>query len=208
MRKTTLTILAVAPLIAGMLATVFWFGMSPAMTPAIGDPRPDAVFELRFNLVNQDGERVSEEAFSAQPTAWFFGFTHCPNVCPTTLLALTQLLAELEDDADRLNVVFVTVDPERDTPEVLNHYLSAFDPRIIGLTGTRAEIDALATAFFVYQARVPQSGGGYTMDHTALVMLTDPDFRFRGTLDINESDEVRSQKLLRFIGVENRGNSI
>lgn len=208
MNSKKLALLAWGPLAAGALAVLVWFGVGSGMAPMTGDLRPDAVLMLRFNLVNQNGQKVSEEAFRGKPTAWFFGFTYCPDVCPTTLLALTQLLAELGDDVDRLNVVFVTVDPERDTPEVVKDYLSAFDPRITGLTGSRAEIDAVAQAFLVYQTKVPQSDGGYLMDHTALVMLTDSDFRFRGTLDIHEPEDVRRHKLLRLVGVENRGNSI
>ncbi len=102
-----------------------WLGQSPPVAvtttgaPAVGGP---------FSLVNHRGERVSQDTFKGKPTAYFFGFTHCPEVCPTTLFEMTQHLKELGPDADRLNVVFVTVDPERDTPELLRTYLESFDP--------------------------------------------------------------------------------
>ncbi len=97
-----------------------------------------------FELVSGTGETVTDETFSTKPTVMFFGFTFCPDVCPTTLSELQGWMAELGPDADKLNYAFVTVDPERDTPEVMRDYVWAFDKRIVPLTGSREQIDAIA----------------------------------------------------------------
>lgn len=107
--------------------------------PAVGGP---------FSLVNHRGERVTQDTFKGKPTVYFFGFTHCPEVCPTTLFEMSQHLKELGPDADRLNVVFVTVDPEWDTPELLKTYLESFDPRIVAFTGTPEEMAVAAKLDF------------------------------------------------------------
>jgi protein SCO1/2 len=159
----------------------------------------DGGIRASFALTDHNGREVTERAFTTRPTAWFFGFTQCPDICPTTLAQLTLLLDKLAGDAARLNVVFVTVDPERDPPEVLKQYLSAFDPRIVGLTGTRSAVDAMAKSFFIYQAKVKSPDGGYTMDHTATILLTDAKLRFQGTLDPHEDTDVQLQKLRRLV---------
>ena len=148
-----------------------------------------------FKLLNQNGREVTERDFRSKPTAWFFGFTNCPDVCPTTLSDFSQALDRLGPDAESLNIAFVTVDPERDTPEVLREYLASFDPRIVGLTGSRADIKAMAKGFFVHQAKVPLKDGGYTMEHYSKVLLTSADGRFVGTIDHHEPIEAQVQKL-------------
>lgn len=152
-----------------------------------------------FTLVDTRGATATEKDFLGKPTAYFFGFTHCPDVCPTTLYEMTTWLAELGADADRLNVVFVSVDPARDTPDALAEYMSAFDERMIGLTGSQEQIDAIAKAFRVYVRKVEQDGG-YTLDHTATVYLMDATGRFVGTIAYGESDEMALGKLKRLIG--------
>ena len=159
----------------------------------------EAYLSAPFTLTNQNGEVVTRDAFNGRPTAWFFGFTACPDVCPTALAELSARLVALGPDASKLNVVFVSVDPERDTPEVLRNYLSAFDARIVGLTGTRSDIDAMAAAYFARQEKVPLEDGTYTMDHTAVVMLAAADGAFRGTLDPHEDAEVQLTKLRRLV---------
>jgi protein SCO1/2 len=125
----------------------------------------------------------------------FFGFTHCPDVCPTTLGEMTALIEALGPDADRLHWLFVSVDWERDTPEALAGYLEAFDARIVGLSGSEPQVAEAARSFRVYYRRVPLEGGGYTMDHSASVFLIDGAGRFAGTIDNKESEEVAVQKL-------------
>lgn len=126
-----------------------------------------------FRLVDTAGRPVTEKSLLGKPTVMFFGFTYCPEVCPTTLAEMSAALKALGSDADRLNVVFVSVDPERDTPEQMKLYLSNFDRRIQGLTGTPAQVDAAARAYRVYHQKTPLEGGGYTVDHSSAVYLFD-----------------------------------
>jgi protein SCO1/2 len=131
-----------------------------------------------FNLIDQDGKPVSETSLLGKPTAIFFGFTYCPEVCPTTLTDLTSWLKTLGPEADKLNVVIVSVDPERDTPQQLKTYLSNFDPHIRGFTGTPAAIAKTAKEYRIYYQKVPQDGGGYTIDHSSAIYLFDAKGRF------------------------------
>lgn len=129
--------------------------------------------------------------------AIFFGFTLCPEVCPTTLFELTNWMAELGEDSEKIRPLFITIDPERDTAEVLADYISPFDKRIVGLTGTPEEIAAVANAFRVYAAKVPLEGGDYTMDHSASVLLFRADGSLFGTITYGEDSAVAAEKLKR-----------
>ncbi|MDR3508678.1 MAG: SCO family protein [Caulobacteraceae bacterium] len=131
-----------------------------------------------FSLADQDGRPVTEQTLKGKPTAIVFGFTYCPEICPTTLTNMTAWLKALGPDADRLNMVFVSVDPERDTPAQLKSYLSAFDPRIRGLTGSPEAVARIAGEYQVYYRKVPIAGGGYTMDHSSAIYLMDAKGRF------------------------------
>jgi protein SCO1/2 len=131
-----------------------------------------------FSLIDTDGKPVTERALLGKPTAIFFGFTSCPEVCPTTLANMTLWLKDLGSDADTLNVVFVSVDPERDTPDQLKTYLSNFDSRIHGFTGSPEAIDQAAKVYRIYYKKVPLDGGGYTMDHSSAIYLFDRQGRF------------------------------
>jgi protein SCO1/2 len=126
-----------------------------------------------FHLVDQDGKPVSDRDLLGKPTVMFFGFTYCPDVCPTTLADMSAWLKALGPDADKLNVVYVTIDPERDTSARLKSYLTAFDPRIRGLTGSPAAIAQAAHDYNVYYQKVALQGGEYTMDHSTLIYLID-----------------------------------
>jgi protein SCO1 len=151
-----------------------------------------------FKLTTQDGKPFTDENLKGKPFAVFFGFTHCPEVCPTTLYDLTQDLSALGKDADNLRVAFVTVDPARDTPELLKTYLASFDPRIVGLTGTEEEIAAVANAYKVYYRKVP-TDSDYTMDHTATIFLMDSRGDFYGTSNFQESQDIRRGKLKKLV---------
>jgi protein SCO1/2 len=148
----------------------------------------------KFQLTDQDGQSVDERAVLGKPALVFFGFTYCPDVCPTTLAAMTALLGRLGSDGDRLGVFFVTVDPERDTSAEVKKYLSSFDRRIRGLTGTHDQIRTLAKPLGVFFAKV-KSGDSYTMDHTASVFLLDTQGRFRGTIAYGEDAGVAEDKV-------------
>lgn len=163
--------------------------------PQIGGP---------FTLVDHRGKTVTDADFRGKPMLVFFGFTYCPDVCPTTLWELSELMKKLGPDADKLTVVFISVDPERDTPEAIANYLTSFDPRIVGLTGAPQQIDAMTKLYRAYYKKVPTDGGSYTMDHTATVYLMDQQGRFAGTLDRHEKDTVQLDKLRRLIA---RGES-
>jgi len=152
-----------------------------------------------FELVDQNGNTVTEASLKGHPSAMFFGYTFCPDVCPTTLYDMTELMAELGPDADRLKVYFVTVDPERDTREVMAEYLAAFDPRFNGLTGSREEIDRIIAGYRVYARKVERDEGPYLMDHTASVYLLDDDGALTGTIDYHEETETALAKLRRLI---------
>ncbi|MCR4283357.1 MAG: SCO family protein [Bauldia sp.] len=152
-----------------------------------------------FELVDQHGATVTEAALKGHASALFFGYTYCPDVCPTTLADMTLWLKDLGAAADRLKVYFVTVDPERDTRELMAAYLEAFDPRIVGLTGERPAIDKMLSEYRVYSRKV---GGDefYTMDHTASVYLLDAEAKFVGTVDYQEKPETVMAKLRKLVG--------
>jgi len=153
-----------------------------------------------FELTTHEGKRLSSAELAGTPFALFFGFTHCPDVCPTTMLELSNAMKALGADADRMRFLFVSVDPERDTPEQLKLYLSNFDPRITGLVGTPQEIAAVAKAYRAIYEKVPTKDG-YTYNHTALVYLMGRDGRLVGTINYQESAEAQLKKLRRLIGV-------
>jgi protein SCO1 len=151
-----------------------------------------------FELTTHDGRRLSSAELKGTPFALFFGFTHCPDVCPTTMLELSNVIKQLGPDADRMRFFFVSVDPERDTPEHLKVYLSNFDPRIAGLVGTPAEIAAVAKAYRAFYEKVATKDG-FTYNHTALVYLMGRDGRLAGTVNYQEPQDVQLKKLRRLI---------
>ena len=186
---------AVAVVVAGA-AAIFVINQldedsPPANVASIGGP---------FSLTDQHGETVTEADLKGHPSAMFFGYTFCPEVCPTTLLEMTSMMEKLGPDADKLKVYFVTVDPERDTQSVLAEYLQAFDPRIVGLTGSREAIDQALSAYRVFSRKVERDKGPYLMDHTAGVYLLNSDGTFTGTIAYQEDEETAMAKLERLVG--------
>jgi protein SCO1/2 len=153
-----------------------------------------------FTLVGSDGRPFNSAKLHGKPAAIFFGFTHCPDVCPTTLARLTRLRRQLGSGDDSFAIVFVTVDPERDRPEDVGRYASLFDTPVIGLTGTVADIERVKSQFGVYSGKVPQPGGDYSVDHTATVFLMDRHGKFLSTLSPQEGDAVALDKLRRAVG--------
>ncbi|MBS7696741.1 MULTISPECIES: SCO family protein [unclassified Chelatococcus] len=151
-----------------------------------------------FALTAQDGRTVTNKDLLGAPFLVFFGFTHCPDVCPTTLFEASELLRAAGPEGDKLRVLFVTVDPERDTPEVLKSYLGAFDPRIIGLSGSPETIAAVLKSYKVYARKVPTSDG-YTMDHTAMVYLMDAKGGFVNGFDLKRAPDVAAKDLLSYL---------
>ena len=152
-----------------------------------------------FKLTNQDGQVVTDQDLKGHPLLVFFGFTHCPDVCPTTLFEVSEILRALGPDANRTRALFITVDPERDTPAVMKDYLSSFDPHVSGLTGDPEAIAAVAKAYRVYFKRVPLEQGGYTMDHTAIVYLMDKTGRFVSPFNVKRPIDTAAADLRRYL---------
>jgi protein SCO1/2 len=151
-----------------------------------------------FRLTNQNGGITTEQDLKGHPFLVFFGFTHCPEVCPTTLFEVSEILRKLGPDADRVRVLFVTIDPERDTVTALKDYLSSFDPHMLGLTGDADAIAAIAKAYRVYYKKVPLDQG-YTMDHTAIVYLMDKEGRFVSPFSLKRTPEAAAADLRRYL---------
>jgi protein SCO1/2 len=174
-------------------AIIFVTGRAPSPVgpaiAAVGGP---------FHLEDQNGKPISDQDLKGRPFLVFFGFTHCPDICPTTLFEMSQLMRTLGPDADRTAAVFITVDPERDTPAVIKDYLSNFDPHFRGLTGDQASVTAALKAYRVYAKKVPLDNGDYTMDHTALVYLMDKDGRFVAPFNVNRTPEAEAADLRRY----------
>ena len=148
-----------------------------------------------FELVDQNNKKVTKANFLGSPTVLFFGFTYCPDVCPTTLQSLSVLIDKLGKDKDKLKFYFVSVDPERDTPDVLKDYLSSFNPKINALTGKQKELDVLIKFYSIYVKKVPLDNNNYTMDHSAALILIDKNTHFVGTISYEEKPSVALDKL-------------
>ena len=173
-------------------AVVFITGRSPLgpAVAAIGGP---------FHLEDQNGKPVSDADMNGRPFLVFFGFTRCPDVCPTTLSYISEMLRWLGKDADRTGALFITVDPERDTPVTLKNYLSNFDPHLRALTGDPAAVEATLKAYRVYAKKVPLAGGDYTMDHTAVVYLMDKDGHFVAPFNLRRTPEAAAAELRQYL---------
>ena len=168
-----------------LLAGAVWVTLAPHDP---GSPAPSAIGGS-FHLVDQDGRNVTQDDFKGQPVLVFFGFTHCPDVCPTTLFEISEVMRKLGSDK-KVRGLFVTVDPERDTPELMKSYLSSFDKRIAGLTGERQAVDEMLKAYRVYSRKVPIEGDNYTMDHSAIIYLMDKQMRFVNALPLQDPDRA------------------
>ena len=180
-----------------VLVAVF-AGAATALYFGIGSPRAvdEAAYGTPFQLVDQNGAPVTEAALRGKPSAVFFGFTHCPDVCPTTLSELTAYRTSLKAKNKDFRIVFVTVDPERDTPAVLKDYVGAFSPDITAVTGEPAKVAAMLKGWAVYSKKVGD-GPDYTMDHTATTFLLDSAGRFSGTISYGENAKTAEEKLER-----------
>jgi len=174
--------------------TVLWLfpvGKSLVTQPStVGGP---------FRLVDQDGVTVTEQDFKGKPFLVFFGFTHCPDVCPAALFEVSEILRAMDKDGDKVGALFITVDPERDTPEKMKDYLQSFDPRLRGLSGSTEDLEKVAKAYRVYYKKVPLADNDYTMDHTALVYLMDKDGRFVAPFNIKRPPEQAAADMRRYL---------
>lgn len=154
----------------------------------------------KFSLVDQNGKPFTDADLKGKWNLVFFGYTHCPDVCPTTLndlsLALNQLGAKEKD----VGIVFISVDPDRDTPAVLKSYVESFGGPIEALTGTPDQVATAAKDYKVYYAKHPRSDGGYDMDHSALIYIMDPQGRFTATFTPDESSDSMATRLTKLLG--------
>lgn len=191
---TIVTLACLVIVVLGLAVMLIW---PKSVQTAVNDVSP---IGGPFSLTTQTGAKLSDTDLRGKPFAIFFGFTRCPEVCPTTLWETTEALKNLGPDADKLRVLFISVDPTRDTPEFMARYLQSFDPHITGLTGTEAEIAAVGKAYRVYYEKVPTEDGNYTMNHTATIFLMDAEGQFTGTISYGEDMAARLQKLRRLIG--------
>lgn len=153
-----------------------------------------------FSLTAPDGSTVTDQTLRGKPFAIFFGFTRCPDVCPTTLSRLAQLRKRMGEDGDKFQIVFVSVDPGYDSPEDIGRYVELFGTPIIGLTGSDEAIAEVADAYHAFYEKVPVEGGDYTIDHTAAVYLMDADGKLLSIIDYHESPDTSLAKLERLVG--------
>ena len=144
---------------------------------------------IPFELIDSNGNEITEKAFIGSPTALFFGFAHCPDVCPLTLHRISLLMEKLGKKQNKLNVYFITLDPERDTWKFLNEYLKSFNKRIVGITGESKKIKALAKSWGIHSKKVSSQGENYLIDHTGLVILLDQNGNFSSTIDYKDDFE-------------------
>jgi len=175
------------------LVVVLWLlgGLRGATQPAsIGGP---------FQLTDQTGQTVTEKSLVGRPTIVFFGYTHCPDVCPTSLFEMSEVLRAMGKDADRVNAYFVSVDPERDTQAAMKEYLSSFDPHLKGLTGDAVAVAKIVSEYRVYAKKVPLKDGDYSMDHTALIYLMDRDGHFVSPFNLKRTPEAAAEDLKRYL---------
>jgi protein SCO1/2 len=181
-----------ASLLIGLLVMVWGLGGVRGVTApaAIGGP---------FQLTDQSGQTVTEQSLQGRPTLIFFGFTHCPDVCPTSLFEISEVLRAMGKDADRVNAYFVSVDPERDNDAAMKDYLSSFDPHLKGLTGDPEAVAKVLSAYRVYAKKVPLKDGDYTMDHTALTYLMDRDGHFVAPFNLNRTPEAAAADLAHYL---------
>ena len=196
MEKATRPLVIVAAFVSslaiGLLITLWLMGGLGGVTAptAIGGP---------FRLTDQSGQTVTEKSLIGRPTLIFFGFTHCPDVCPTSLFEMSEVLRAMGKDADRVNAYFVSVDPERDTRTVMKDYLSSFDPHLKGLTGDPAAVAKVLSEYRVYAKKIPLKDGDYTMDHTALIYLMDKKGSFVRPFDLKRKPEDAAADLKRYL---------
>ncbi len=186
----------------GVLAVLFFGLFIVFATKMVLDNSPGlanlftfAAADDGFTLTDKNGQPVTQYNLLGKPSALFFGYTHCPSICPTTLFELSTWLKKLGPDADKLNVVFISVDSQRDTPKSMKQYLSSFDPHIRGFTGGAKRIEKITSEYHVYFKRIPLDHGDYAYDHSALIRLVDKDGHYIGIISPNDPDATALAKL-------------
>ncbi len=193
--RTSHILLVLSAFLSGLVlffAVILYVGQqaSGPSGSAIGGP---------FRLVDQNDKPITDQDMKGRPFLVFFGYTHCPDVCPATLFDMSEVLRALGKDADKMGALFITVDPERDTPAAIKDYLSSFDPHLQGATGDIKAVEATEKAYRVYAKKVPTGQGDYSMDHTALVYLMDKQGRFVAPFRLNRKPEESAAELRKYM---------
>ena len=191
------------PLLFALALLIAIGGMAFALTRTGGGP-PSAASQSSiggpFALIAANGAPFSEQNIAGKPFAIYFGYTRCPDVCPTSLARMARLRKQLGADGDKFAIVFVSVDPEHDKPQAIGEYVKLFGTPIIGLTGNEAQLKAIERSYGVYVNKVPQPGGDYLVDHSAAILLMDGNARLFDIIDHNEPDPSALAKLKRLVG--------
>ena len=181
--------LAIAIIGAGAIATHPWSGSQQP-----GGSTGDVDIGGPFALTAPDGRTVTDADFRGKWMLVYFGFTQCPDACPTALNNIANALDKLKARRSEVAPIFITVDPARDTPEIMGRYVALFDKQIVGLTGTQPQIDKVEHEYRVYAARHPTKGGGYTMDHSSIIYVMDRNGRFDTVIDGNaNADDIAAK---------------
>jgi protein SCO1/2 len=195
--KTSHILVVLGAFLTGLVIFLSVFFYATGQFGGSGAPGPSAIGGP-FNLIDQNGKPVTDQDIKGKPYLVFFGYTHCPDVCPATLFEVSELLRALGKDGDRAGALFITVDPERDTAPVLKDYLSSFDPRLRAATGDQKAIEAVEKAYRVYAKKVPSDNADYSMDHTALVYLMDKQGRFVAPFSLKRRPEEAAADLRKY----------
>ena len=189
---------ALGPLI--LASVLFAFALILSEPPARAT-EPSVTIGGPFTLSTPDGTTATDQTYRGKWLLVYFGYTFCPNSCPTTLLEVATALKKLGPHAPQVQPLFITVDPERDTPKVMQQYTASFDPRIVGLTGTQQQIAAAAQEYGVYYLRHPGGPGAddYVMDHSTYLYVMDPQGKFVRAFDTNTSGDRIADVLLELM---------
>jgi protein SCO1 len=174
------------------------FGVFVAITGNKSPAPPSSAIGGPFQLLAHNGQQVTEKDLLGRPNLVFFGYTHCPDVCHTTLFEMSEILRAMGPEA-KVGGIFVTVDPERDTPEALKDYLANFDARIIGLTGPRAQLEPMLRSYRIYAKRAPGKDEDYAVDHTTVVYLMDKNGRFVTSFNVGRKPAEAAKELERYL---------
>ncbi|MGG7518063.1 SCO family protein [Allorhizobium undicola] len=182
--RLTIFTLAVAGLfVSALVGIMIWVSADSAKA------RPGP-FNVKFSLIDDSGKPVDGEMFKGAPSLVYFGYTNCPEVCPTTLFEMADWVKALGSDADRMKLYFFTIDPERDTQEIMHAYVSAFSNRITGITGAPEEMQKVVNGWMVHAQKQTASNGDYHMSHTTSLLMIGPDGRLRGLIPYSAGRDV------------------
>jgi len=196
-KGATAPTIAKGPLIAAGVGFALLFAGFVAFTESKAPPPPSAIGGP-FQLTAQDGRAVDDKEMLGKPHLVFFGYTHCADICHTTLFEMSEILRTMGPKAN-IGALFVTVDPERDTPEILKDYLSNFDPRIIGLTGARAALEPMLKEYRIYWKKTPVANDDYAVDHTTAVYLMDKNGHFVNAFNVSRKPADAARELEKYL---------